>query len=88
MQKIEFIIIKNIIITIQMNRLYIETEIGLELPSLFEKYEPIVQDNLIKYLKQLDTIERQAYTIGKSHLGSSFNVLKSNGYNDWLKNNN
>lgn len=71
-----------------MNRLSIETEIGLELPSLFEKYEPIVQDNLIKYLKQLDAIERQAYIIGKSHLGSSFNVLKSNGYNDWLKNNN
>jgi hypothetical protein len=39
----------------------------------------------------LDTIERQAYTIGKKHLGSSFNVVKSNGFysfaQDWKKNN-
>ena len=70
-----------------MNRQQIETEIGLQLPVTFEKYEPEVQETLIKYLKQLDNIERQAYTIGKSHLGSSFNVLKSNGYIDWVKNN-
>ena len=44
-------------------------------------------DNIIKYLKHLDPIEKQAYTIGIHHLGSSFNVVKSNGYIEWTKNN-
>jgi hypothetical protein len=68
-----------------MNRQEIELEIGLELPIEFEKYDINTQEALIKYLKHLDIIERKAYTIGKEHLGSSFNVLKSNGYNDWKK---
>jgi hypothetical protein len=70
-----------------MNRPEIELEIGLELPSLFEKYDIEVQELVIKYLKHLNKIERQAYTIGKSHLGSSFNIVKSNGFVDWKKNN-
>ena len=70
-----------------MNRQELESELGLELPNNFEKYEHVVQESLIKYLKHLNPIERQAYTIGKQHLGSSFNVLKSNGYVDWKKNN-
>ena len=70
-----------------MNRQEIELEIGLELPSLFEKYDKTIQESIIKYLKHLDKIERQAYTIGKAHLGSSFNIVKSNGFIDWNKNN-
>ena len=70
-----------------MNRPEIELEIGLELPSLFEKYDVEVQESVIKYLKYLNKIERQAYTIGKSHLGSSFNIVNSNGFVDWKKNN-
>ena len=70
-----------------MNRPEIELEIGLELPSLFEKYDVEVQESVIKYLKYLNKIERQAYTIGKAHLGSSFNIVKSNGFVDWKKNN-
>jgi hypothetical protein len=70
-----------------MNRQEIESEIGLELPVTFEKYSPEVQELVINYIKSLNKIERQAYTIGKSHLGSSFNVFKSNGFVDWTKNN-
>lgn len=70
-----------------MNRQEIELELGLELPNSFDKYELSVQELLIKYLKHLDPIERKAYTIGKQHLGSSFNILKSNGFIDWNKNN-
>jgi hypothetical protein len=70
-----------------MNRQEIELDIGLQLPVTFEKYSLEVQELVINYIKSLDKIERQAYTIGKSHLGSSFNVLKSNGFVDWVKNN-
>jgi len=70
-----------------MNRLELEQELGLELPGSFEKYDILVQESVIKYLKQMNIIEKQAYSIGKSHLGSSFNILKSNGYLNWKKNN-
>lgn len=68
-----------------MNRQEIETELGLELPNNFENYDEKTKDLIINYLKQLDKIERQSYTIGKVHLGSSFNVVKSNGFIDWKK---
>jgi len=70
-----------------MNLQEIEIDLKLELPNTFEKYDGATQLSLIKYLKQLEPIEKQAYTIGKSHLGTSFNVLKSNGYASWKKNN-
>jgi hypothetical protein len=70
-----------------MNRQEIETELKLELPNKFEKYDILIQENIIKYLKHLHPIEKQAYTIGIHHLGSSFNVVKSNGYIEWTKNN-
>jgi hypothetical protein len=57
------------------------------IPEYFENYDKEVQANILKYLMQLDPIEHLAYKIGKSHLGSSYNILKSNGYINWSKNN-
>ena len=36
-------------------------------------------------MDQLSDIERKACAIAKDHLGSSFNIMKSNGFNDWIK---
>lgn len=66
-----------------MIRQEMETELGLELPDNFEKYDEKIQEQIAQYFKQLDTIERKAYMIGKAHLGSSFNVVKSNGFINW-----
>lgn len=66
----------------------LETELGVELPNNFENYDESIKNDIINYLKQLDKIERQAYTIGKQHLGSSFNIVKSNGFAEWKKNQN
>jgi hypothetical protein len=68
-----------------MNRQDIETELGLELPNNFENYDDSSKTDIINYLKQLDAIERKAYTIGKQHLGTCFNVIKSNGFAEWKK---
>jgi len=68
-----------------MDRQLIENELGVELPSQFENYSPTLQQSIIEYIKHLDAIEKQAYKIGKSHLGTSFNVVKSNGYINWKK---
>lgn len=40
-----------------------------------------------EYLKTLSEKERQAYEIAKDHLGSSFDLVKSNGFLKWLKEN-
>jgi hypothetical protein len=59
----------------------------LKLPDNFESYEIKLQSSIIEYLSQLNTIEKKAYKIAKEHLGSSFNIVKSNGYCDWIKEN-
>jgi hypothetical protein len=57
----------------------------LKLPNNFESYEIKLQSSIIEYLSQLNPIEKKAYKIAKEHLGSSFNIVKSNGYCDWVK---
>jgi hypothetical protein len=57
----------------------------IEDASLFEKYDPQLRANIREYLSQLNPIERKAYKIAKDHLGTSFNLIKSNGFCDWLK---
>lgn len=55
------------------------------LPSNYDKYSADTQKSIMEYITQLSDIERKACFIAKNHLGSSFNIVKSNGYNDWLK---
>ena len=43
------------------------------------------QQNIYNYLKQLDETNKKAYIIAYNHLGTSFNIFKSNGYNEWIK---
>jgi hypothetical protein len=40
--------------------------------------------NAEDYIKQLTPFEQSAHRIAKSHLGSSFNLKKSNGYLKWI----
>ena len=42
-------------------------------------------ENEKEYINQLTEKERKVLTIAKEHLGTSFNLLKSNGYKRWLK---
>lgn len=48
--------------------------------SLPEEYQKKIYD----YLSQLDEHNKQAYLIAFNHLGTSFNILKSNGYKEWI----
>ena len=54
-------------------------------PIHFENYDDDTQAAIIEYISHLSEIEKKAYKIAYNHLGSSFNVVKSNGFNDWLK---
>lgn len=38
-----------------------------------------------KYLESLTPKEKHAYEIAKNHLGSTFHLIKSNGFIEWKK---
>ena len=53
------------------------------IPQLSDDTE--IQQELCIYLDQMDETHKKAYLIAKEHLGTSFNVFKSNGYKEWKK---
>jgi len=58
--------------------------------SLFSQFEIIsysedYQREILEYLNTMDDKQIKAYLIAKQHLGSSFNILKSNGFIHWKK---
>jgi hypothetical protein len=61
----------------------IERRLNIELPTIFLKYPVETQNLIIAYLESLTPIEKKAYLIAKDHLGSSFNILRSNGFIEW-----
>ena len=58
---------------------------GCELPNNYSDYDSITQQNIVIYLEHLTPIEVRAYGIAKQHLKTSFNIVRSNGYLNWLK---
>ena len=40
-----------------------------------------------EYIQQLTPLQLKALNIAISHLGTSFNIFKSNGYIEWKKSN-
>ena len=44
------------------------------------------QPDVNLYLSTLDKVNQQACIIAYHHLESSFDILRSNGYKQWLKN--
>ena len=45
-----------------------------------------LEKEINEYLNQLDLKEKIAYQIAREHLGTSFNVVRSNGFSEWKKN--
>jgi hypothetical protein len=60
-------------------------DFNLPIPSIVDSYDDIKQKEIYEYLKHLMNNEQQkkAYVIAYEHLGSSFNIYKSNGFKDW-----
>ena len=59
-------------------------ELDLPIPENLYVYNTNDQSLVFNYLKQMNAVERQTYLIAIDHLGSSFNIIKSNGYQEWL----
>jgi hypothetical protein len=68
---------------IQLNKIAMD---NIDLPTNMTKYDENTQKLILEYLRNLSDVEMKAYKIAKAHLGSSFNLVKSNGFCDWIKN--
>jgi len=50
-----------------------------------DKYEKIEIENIKKYISSLNEMELKALKIAEEHLETSFNIVKSIGYQKWDK---
>lgn len=48
-------------------------------------YNDTLLEQIHVYLSQLNDNQLKAYRVAKRHLGSSFNLVKSNGFVEWKK---
>lgn len=55
------------------------------LPASFSSLNEKEQSLLLEYVQSMDDLQKKALTIAKEHLKSSFQLQKSNGYSEWLK---
>jgi hypothetical protein len=75
-----------------MLSVYSELEMALkeldssDLMDQVSKYNEDVQQTILSYFKTFGVIEKKAFLIAKKHLGTSFHILKSTGYQEWKKN--
>jgi len=59
--------------------------LNFPVPEVIYLYSYQEQKEVFDYLKQMDNMHIKSYLIAKEHLGSSFNIYKSNGFKEWKK---
>lgn len=59
--------------------------LNLPIPEIVNSYCYEEKKEIFNYLKQMDKMHIKGYLIAKEHLGSSFNIYKSNGFKEWKK---
>jgi hypothetical protein len=60
--------------------------LGLPLSESIQLYSEEEQKEMFQYLSEMSEHEKKAYEIAWNHLGTSFNVYRSNGFIEWKKN--
>jgi len=58
-------------------------DLNLPIPDNVYSKSLETQEKIYTYLSNISELEKTAYLIAHEHLGSSFNILKSNGYKEW-----
>jgi hypothetical protein len=58
-------------------------DLNLKISPNVTNYPIEVQRDLYGYLSNMNEINRKAYEIAYDHLGTSFNVVRSNGFKHW-----
>jgi len=62
------------------------TLLELPIPDYVKTYSLEVKRDIYEYLSGLDDLHRKAYKIAYDHLGTSFDILRSNGFKEWIHN--
>jgi hypothetical protein len=59
--------------------------LDIPIPDIVYSYDDNKQKEIYNYLTKLikDEQQKKAYVIAFEHLGSSFNIVKSNGFKEW-----
>jgi len=57
--------------------------LSVKVPEYVYNYNFEKQVEIYNYLQNLNENQMQAYKIAYEHLGSSFNIYKSNGFMEW-----
>jgi hypothetical protein len=60
------------------------SNVKLPIPILVLKQPIETQRLLYNYLLDMDESHQKTYLIAIEHLGTSFNIIKSNGFQEWL----
>jgi len=63
------------------------SDIGIQIPETVYRVPLEEQRELYNYLNQMNNVQKKAYLIAFNHLGTSFNIFKSNGYKEWKNKN-
>ena len=59
--------------------------LNLPISDSIKLYSEEQQQEIFRYLSEMNPTERTAYEIALNHLGTSFNVFRSNGFIEWKK---
>jgi hypothetical protein len=60
----------------------------MKIPELVKNYPIELKREIFNYLSEMDEHDKKAYEIALDHLGSSFNIYRSNGFKEWKAKNN
>ena len=60
-------------------------KLNLHIPNSIQQLDIEKQKEIYDYLESLDVKGKIVYQIAMEHLGTSFNILRSNGFSEWKK---
>ena len=60
--------------------------LNLPIPTIVQSYSDEKQSEIFQYLSEMNEKERIGYKIAFEHLGTSFDICRSNGFINWKKN--
>jgi hypothetical protein len=57
--------------------------LNIQIPNIIKNYSLEKQREIFDYLSEFDDINKKGYNIAFEHLGSSFDICRSNGFQKW-----
>jgi hypothetical protein len=74
-------------VVIKKTKIKVRKKVKKKIKKEEDKKQITIDDLKTNYINSMDEKEKIAYKIAKEHLGSSFNLEKSIGFQKWLKKN-